>query len=271
MNDRVLTWEEAVEWLRSLPNQVELVKACYYDDPLIDAAKRFHQSTEWVEIQKRLPQHKGKVLDLGAGRGISSFAFSRDGWDVVAIEPDRSAIVGAMAIKHLADETALPISVLQTFAETLPFKDNLFDVVYGRQILHHAQDLSVMCNELSRVLKPGGIFIATREHVISKPADLDCFLAQHPLQKMYGGENAYLLKTYIDAIQQSGIHIDEILNPSASNINLFPGSQETMKNDLAQRIHLPFPSLIPIAILKIIGGLNQNPGRLYSFIGRKKP
>jgi hypothetical protein len=126
-----------------------------------------------------------------------------------------------------------------------------------------------MCNEISRVLKPGGIFIATREHVINKPTDLNCFLAQHPLQKMYGGENAYLLRDYTNAIQRSGIHINEILNPFASDINLFPESQMTIKNKIAEKIHLPFPSLIPTAVLKVIGKFNYNPGRLYSFIGKK--
>lgn len=269
MNDKSLTWEEAVIWLRSQPDQAELVKVCYYDDPLSCAAERFHQSAEWREVQKRLPQRKGIVLDLGAGRGISSYAFAHDGWDVIAIEPDRSTIVGAMAIQQLANETKLPVLVLQAFAETLPFKNNSFDVVYGRQVLHHAQNLSKMCNEISRVLKPGGIFIATREHVINKLADLNWFLEQHPLQKMYGGENAYVLQTYTHAIQQSGIQINEILNPFASHINLFPESQVTKKKEIAKKIHFPFPSLIPTVVLKVVGRFNNKPGRLYSFIGRK--
>ena len=175
MNDNQLTWEEAVEWLRSQPDQAGLVKACYYDDPLHDAAARFHQSTEWKEIQRRLPEQRGRVLDLGAGRGISAFAFARDGWGTIAVEPDRSAIVGARAIEQLSLDSGLPIQVVQALAETLPFRDNTFDVVYGRQILHHANDLTSMCNEISRVLKPGGIFIATREHVISSLSDLNLF------------------------------------------------------------------------------------------------
>lgn len=269
MKDNPLTWEEAVEWLRSQPDQIELIKNCYYDDPLFDAAERFHKSNEWKEIQNRLPHCKGKILDLGAGRGISSFAFAQEGWEVVAIEPDRSIIVGTKAIKQLANETNLPISVLQSLAETLPLKNNSFDVVYGRQILHHAQDLSIMCNEIFRVLKPGGIFIATREHVISKPEDLNQFLSQHPLHKMYGGENAYLLKTYIFAIQQSGISITEILNSFASDINLFPVSRLTIKSIIAKKIHFPFPSLIPMIIVKLFGKFDDNPGRLFSFFGMK--
>jgi len=229
MNDKVLTWEEAVLWLRSQPDQTELIRACYYDDPLIDAADRFYQSSEWKEIQKRLDGKSGKILDLGAGRGISSYAFARDRWEVVAVEPDPSSIVGAGAIRDLASDLHLPISVVQTFAESLPFRNNSFDVVYGRQILHHAHDLPKMCREISRVLKPEGIFMATREHVISKMEDLDIFLAHHPLQKMYGGENAYLLNQYLAAITDSDIEVTDVLNPCASDINLFPESLDSRK------------------------------------------
>jgi SAM-dependent methyltransferase len=270
MNDKSLTWEEAVIWLRSQPDQNDLVKACYYDDPLIDAADRFYHNSEWTEIQNRLKGKSGRILDLGAGRGISSYAFARDEWEVVAIEPDPSRIVGAGAIRELAANANLPISVIQTFAESLPFRNNSFEVVYGRQVLHHAHDLPKMCNEIFRVLKPDGIFIATREHVISKSEDLSIFLARHPLQKMYGGENAYLLKHYLNALNDSGIQITEILNPCASDINLFPESLDSMKKKMSKKIFFPFPSLIPNNLMKLWGLLDQTPGRLYSFIGRKK-
>jgi ubiquinone/menaquinone biosynthesis C-methylase UbiE len=270
MNDKILTWEEAVLWLRSRPDQTELVRACYYDDPLIDAADRFYQSSEWKEIQNRLERKTGKILDLGAGRGISSYAFARDEWEVVAVEPDPSRIVGVGAIKDLASDSHLPISVIQSFAESLPFRNNSFDVVYGRQILHHAQNLSIMCSEVSRVLKPDGIFMATREHVISKKEDLDIFLAQHPLQKLYGGENAYLLNQYLDALTDSDIEITDVLNPCASNINLFPESLDTIKKQMAKKIFFPLPSIIPTSMIKLLGLFDKSPGRLYSFIGRKK-
>lgn len=270
MNDKFRTWEEAVIWLRSQPDQTDLIRACYYDDPLVEAAGRFYHSSEWTEIQKRLKGKRGKILDLGAGRGISSYAFACDGCEVIAAEPDSSRVVGTKAIRCLAENSNLPISVIQSFAESLPFRDDTFDVVYGRQVLHHAQDLPRMCREILRVLKPGGIFLATREHVISKPGDLLIFLKYHPLQKMYGGENAYLLKQYLNTLHDSGIQITEILNPYASDINLFPESHETVKKNIAGKIFFPFPTLIPDFMLHLVGKFNKTPGRLYSFIGRKK-
>ena len=47
----------------------------------------------------------------------------------------------------------------------------LFDVVFARAVLHHTRDLELACREMFRVLRPGGIFVAAREHVhrASKP------------------------------------------------------------------------------------------------------
>ena len=166
MFNKLLTWEEAVTWLKSQPEHVELVRACFYDDPLLSASERYLSSDEWQAVRALLPAPSGRALDLGSGRGISAFALARDGWETVALEPDPSLIVGAGAIRSLATEAELNIEVVEEWGEQLPFGDDLFDVVHCRQVLHHARDLAKLCEEIYRVLKPGGVFIATREHVI---------------------------------------------------------------------------------------------------------
>ena len=172
MNDNYVSWDAAVEWMRNQPECAELVKACFYDDPLRNAAERYYASTEWQAVRALTSAKRGRALDLGAGRGISSYALARDGWQVCALEPDPSNVVGAGAIRALARDAKLDIQVEQNWGESLPYTDETFDLVYGRQVLHHASDLRQLCREAARVLKPGGIFIATREHVISRHADL---------------------------------------------------------------------------------------------------
>src|SRR4051812_17248898 len=112
-NDSQMTWEQAVDWLIQQPGSEVLVKACFYDDPLIDAATRYWQSTEWRAVRDLLPATPGKALDIGAGRGISSYALARDGWNVTALEPDPSEKVGAGAIRKLANEADLKIEIAQ--------------------------------------------------------------------------------------------------------------------------------------------------------------
>jgi 2-polyprenyl-3-methyl-5-hydroxy-6-metoxy-1,4-benzoquinol methylase len=125
---KMLTWEDAVIWLRAQPDRQQLVLDAFYDDPLINAAKRYFESREWQAVAEILHRRSGKALDVGAGRGIASYALARSGFAVTALEPDPSSIVGASAIRGLAAEAQLPIEVVSSFSEHLPFADNTFDV-----------------------------------------------------------------------------------------------------------------------------------------------
>lgn len=280
-----LTWEQAVQWLRDKPDQQELVRACYYDDPLPAAAERFWQSLEWKSIAALLPPTQGgRALDLGAGRGISSYALAKEGWKVSALEPDPSTLVGAGAIRALSCDSGLPIEVVTEFSEKLPFADESFDLVNCRQVLHHARDLPQTCREIFRVLKPGGRMVATREHVISKREDLQAFLDSHPLHHLYGGENAFLLSEYKDAITGAGLRLDKVLAPFDSPINYFPMSEAQWvaicTAPLARRLGTSFTgrlfsrenglgSLLVPLLAKAVNWRNQSPGRLYSFVAEK--
>ncbi len=254
-------------WLKAQPDQQELVQACFYDDPLLNAAERYYKCPEWDALRAYLPK-SGRVLDIGSGRGISAYAFAKDGWQVDALEPDSSDLVGAGAIRKLAEQSQLNIKIEQTWGEQLPYADSTFDLVYGRQVLHHAKDLKQLCKEAARVLKPNGMFIFTREHVISKKEDLNTFLQAHPLHKLYGGEHAYLLQDYKNAILESGIKLNVVLNPMQSNINLYPETKKDIKHRLASKLKLP-RDFIPDIILSMYGVMSNAPGRLYSFIGQK--
>lgn len=268
MNAESISWEQAVLWLRDQPNQAELVRACFFDDPLNDAAERYYASSEWKAVRSLIGGKRGTALDLGAGRGISSYALARDGWRVNALEPNPSNMMGTGAIRALAQEANLDIRVEQEWGESLPYPYATFDLVHGRQVMHHARNLKQLCQEAARVLKPGGIFIATREHVISRPEDLPAFLATHPLHKLYGGECAYLLDEYLGAIRDSGLQLTKVLNPYQSDINLFPQTTRDMKIYLANRLHCP-SLMIPDFMLHWMGEKNNMPGRLYTFIARK--
>lgn len=280
----MLTWEGAVQWLRDRPDQQELVRACYFDDPLQEAAERFWQSVEWHAITALLPVDKGAVLDLGAGRGISSYALAKDGWRVTALEPDPSTLVGAGAIRALAQESGLSIEVVSEYSEKLPFPDASFDLVNCRQVLHHARDLPQTCREIFRVLKPGGRMVATREHVISRHEDLPAFQAAHPLHHLYGGENAFLLREYTSAITGAGLRLQSVLAPYDSPINYFPLSErqwiaasvrplsalvgEKIALALFSREHRLGRCLIAL-LAQILNRRNGAPGRLYSFVATK--
>lgn len=276
------SWDEAVRWLRDQPERAQLVRDAYYDDPLIDAATRYWRSDEWRALRPHLPAPGGAALDIGAGRGIASFALAKDGFRVSALEPDGSALVGAAAIRELAAGSGLPIEVTQEFSERLPFPNASFDLVFARAVLHHTRDLQAACAEFHRVLKPGGRLLAIREHVISRNQDLPAFLDAHPLHKLYGGENAFLLDVYLQALRQSGLQVERVLAPLESAVNFAPYTLRTLQREIAKRVAPGIPGAAAAvrglfcvpgawpALRSVLARVDHRPGRLYSFIARKR-
>lgn len=277
---RFTTWEAAVLWLRNQPEQRQLVLDAFYDDPLIAAAERYFAGVEWQAVSLLLQNRTGTALDVGAGRGIASYALARSGFAVTALEPNASAVVGAAAIRNLAAEARLPIEVVEEVSERLPFGDGTFDVVFARAVLHHTRDLESACREMFRVLRPGGILVAAREHVISKESDLGQFLEQHPLHHLYGGEHAFLLDRYTGALRDAGFASIEVLAPLKSPINLFPYTIETLRAAVVERLTRKIPvgpvwrtalasRSVFTSLLSMAERFDHRPGRLYSFVCHK--
>jgi SAM-dependent methyltransferase len=275
------TWEAAVQWLRGQPEHADLVRDAYYDDPLLDAADRYRQSGEWAAIRQLLPTSRDTALDVGAGRGIASYALAREGFHVTALEPDTSTLVGAGAIRSLARQTELAIEVAEGYSEDLPSPDGSFDFVFARAVLHHTRDLERACREFFRVLRPGGILLAVREHVLSRTEDLPTFLERHPLHRLYGGEHAFVLEAYLGALQKAGFQPIRVLTPLSSPINHAPRDTIALRREIADRIALRLPVVRSIAhgalalpgvwgiVRPLLDRLDHRPGRLHSFIAHK--
>lgn len=275
----MMTWEAAVRWLRENPEHADLARECYFDLPLREAAMRFRRSSEWAATREWIPDSPGRALDLGAGNGIASYALAADGWETFAVEPDPSGEVGALAVRMLADSFALPIHVVRQRGEHLPFRDSTFDLVYGRQVLHHAGDLEQMCREAFRVLQPGGVFVAVREHVVSSPSQLRAFLGKHPLQPFYGGEAAYPQAAYRRALQGAGFAIRSTYRAFDTPVNLAPFTRATLRLEVRRRVtKIPVAGglLAPLisdstfpALLRLLSWIDRRPGRLVSFVAEK--
>lgn len=279
MSDKYVSWEEAVAWLVAQPDKQELVRDCYYDPSPEVAAERYSQSDEWKAIRALLPSIPGRALDVGAGRGIASYALAEAGWSVVAIEPDPSDFVGRGAIQKIAQSTGLPIEVVEEFGERIPCDSGSFDLVFARQVLHHARDLQALCAEVFRVLKLGGKFIAVRDHVVTSAGDLPVFLQIHPLHQLYGGENALESSQYLDAMRTAGFRVDRMLRSFDSVINYAPQTRDTLRGEFQRRLsRFPLGSLAGSCLdvkpimdmsLALLSRVDRRPGRLYSFICSK--
>jgi SAM-dependent methyltransferase len=271
--------DEAILLLRSDPAQRGLIEDLFLDEDSSAAARRFADSAEFREVVERVGPllRSGRVLDLGAGTGVASAALARAGAAyVVAIEPDSSDVVGFGCLGQVVD--GLPVGVVASFGEALPISPASIDVVFCRQVLHHTTDLDATLNECARVLAPGGMLIACREHVVDDDGQLAKFLAEHVVHQLAGGEHAYSLPAYLAAIRGAGLELVSELGPWDSIINAYP--TVTTSDDLvrvpqvvlgrrfgrAGQVAGALPCVHQLAWARL---RRAKPGRFYSFVAIK--
>jgi ubiquinone/menaquinone biosynthesis C-methylase UbiE len=97
----------------------------------------------------------GDGLEIGSGTGYFSLNLVQLG----VVERLTATDISPGMLKRLASTAeglGLDVETVETEAETLPFEDESFDLVFGHAVLHHIPDLARAFAEFRRVLRPGG-------------------------------------------------------------------------------------------------------------------
>jgi 2-polyprenyl-3-methyl-5-hydroxy-6-metoxy-1,4-benzoquinol methylase len=275
-----MSTDEAVRQLRVDPDYAGLVRDAYLGRDVADSARRFSESGEFAEVRRLLGRRLAgaSVIDLGAGIGLASLAFSALGAArVIAMDPDPSDEVGRGAMARLAGNGQFEI--VDGVGEAIPLDGSSVDIVYCRQVLHHARDLEQVLRECARVLRPGGVMLACREHVVDNREQLRAFLNAHPVNRLAGGENAFSLAAYLRAITGAGLVVDRVIGPWESVINAFPEVRTQAELEAVPegklvgrigrigRLALYVPG-VRAAIWRRID--KPVPGRMYSFLAHRQ-
>jgi 2-polyprenyl-6-hydroxyphenyl methylase/3-demethylubiquinone-9 3-methyltransferase len=96
------------------------------------------------------------ALEVGSGGGILTEEICRMGFTTTGIDPADESVTTA---KNHAQSEGLNIRYEKGSGENIPYPDQSFDTVFCCDVLEHVRDLPKVIAEISRVLKPGGIFI----------------------------------------------------------------------------------------------------------------
>jgi ubiquinone/menaquinone biosynthesis C-methylase UbiE len=130
-----------------------------YDALLADPyASCFAYSRHRLQIQldRRLPAASPgpRLLDLGCGTGHYLRWARERGYQVAGTDGSEAMLAEARRLNPAADLRLAP-------AEALPFPDASFDAVLCIEVLRYLPRIDPCLREMSRVLRPGGLCLAT--------------------------------------------------------------------------------------------------------------
>lgn len=115
---------------------------------------RYQEYGPWMPETMEFAGHRDRdVLEIGAGIGTDLAQFASHGARVT--DYDLSAGHLALAQENFRLR-GLDGRFVHGDAETLPFEDASFDLVYSNGVIHHTPNTQQVVDEIFRVLRPGG-------------------------------------------------------------------------------------------------------------------
>ncbi|MBS4193585.1 class I SAM-dependent methyltransferase [Lederbergia citri] len=124
---------------------------------------------EWV-IEKLNLTGNVKVLDVGAGNGRFSIPIASKLKNNGGLMIAGDLSTGVLNESYLvATKEGLPMVHLKIDAEDLPFLSKEFDIVMANHMLYHVGNITRGLEEMQRVMKGGGTFLATTNSETGMP------------------------------------------------------------------------------------------------------
>jgi SAM-dependent methyltransferase len=158
------------------------------------------------EHRRRLAEGaSGEVLEIGAGTG-RNLTLYRNASRLVALEPDPGMLARAEQVVRRA---AVPVEVVEGWAERLPFPDSSFDTVVASYVLCSVTEPDRVVAEARRVLRSGGT-LRFYEHVRAGDARLSRW--QDRLERPWGWlvRGCHPNRDTLGTISEAGLRVVEV-------------------------------------------------------------
>ncbi len=157
---------------------------------------------EWLA-----PQPGERILDLGCGDGQLTHRIAATGAIVTAIDASAEMVAAARSLGVAAD---------QGRAESLPYPDGSFDAVFSNAVLHWVRGQDDMMEQVRRVLRPGGRFVAEmggHGNIAAIRVGFAAVLARHGFSELGERGNYYPTPdAYSQRLTNHGFKVEKIIH-----------------------------------------------------------
>ena len=151
----------------------------HYEQVLADKPRLYHERFERHLLENRplvarllekafaetFPRPAGAMLDLGCGTAFYFPILCKHATELTGV--DICAAMLRQARTTIEERGLVNCRVILGSAARLPIADHSIDVVHSWDVLHHLDDVRGVIDEIRRVLKPGGRYVAFEPNVLN--------------------------------------------------------------------------------------------------------
>ena len=165
-------------WQHPLPSSNEIRDYYERNTPYNIHGENEKEQSSLKRIQRinQLKPERGRLLDVGSGLGYFLKEAKKDGWDVVGLEPQKSAAL------YCQDQ--FEIKVHTGHIQNLKLES--FDVVTLWDVWEHVHDPLVFLDQCLKLITPGGLLVVAIPNASGWPA------------RIFRGQWRYVMKTHLN-------------------------------------------------------------------------
>jgi len=137
------------------------------------------------------------LLDVGCANGRSAFQMLREDIIVVGLDISEKMVRQSMRLARTRNVQGR-VSFLVADGNDLPFQDECFDGVLTYGVLHHLPRPGRTCRDIHRVLKSGGVHLASENHTSFLRPIFDWMMKAAPLWTEEAGQEPLISKAMLE-------------------------------------------------------------------------
>lgn len=147
--EKQITAEEGTPEFFEQCDQRALVAHRPFGHPDYPEEAPYSRLIRWEEVKGQ------RVLEIGCGMGLHAALHALAGARMTTVDLTWRAVHTA---RQRFVQRQLPVNVIRTDGEQLPFPNATFDRIWSWGVIHHSAHTERIIAEIHRVLKPGGLF-----------------------------------------------------------------------------------------------------------------